>query len=129
MNESQQVINKKDLITYSSSFLAGAVGQVAAESGKIVLGSNLEKFPDGWNSFSFGEEILEGGLSAIGGAVSAKIIYYFLCQKGIVKFSVSEEMKFMYTGAALGYIVMAALLGPIIHQITGSPDVKWGPFQ
>jgi|GEM_PF-6082177 len=123
------MVKKEDVALIGTQFIAGAAGQAGAEALKVIMGSAPQKFPEGWQSFNSVEEILEGGIAAGMGAVAGKLVHAGLCRRKILRPSFEGEVRAMVIGSVVSYGTMAIVAGPIIHEITGCPDVKWGPFK
>ena len=129
---SKEEINQKNHLGKWSViyyFAAGAVIQSFSEAIKITGNYDPEKFPLGWESFNLLEEVLEGGIAMGLGALAGKIIYALKIEKGGEEYSPIAEAWWIGMGGLLSYGSMAAILGPLIHELAGVPDVKWGPFQ
>jgi hypothetical protein len=128
MEKKRSFLSKTDVLSFGAYFGSGAVGQLFGEALKVIGGNHQDKFPEGWDSFNVAEEVLEGGLSTLGGAIAAKILYHILVSQGKIEYSRDQEQTYMLYGAIAGYISMAIILGPLIHELSGVSDVKWGPF-
>lgn len=109
-------------------YLSGTTAQILAEGTKALLGSDLEKFPNGLASINPIEESLEGGVSASAGAVIGFLLYKRLVATGKIEESDENIQKSLLYGGVSGYCSMAFVAGPLLHSLTGTADVKWGPF-
>lgn len=106
----------------------GGSSQLLGEVIRIVTESNPEKFPDGWASLNISEEIIEGALPALTGAIAGKLTYSLFRSKANTEYNPGTEKVFMYTGAGMGYASMF-VAGAVLHEYLDVPDVKWGPFK
>ena len=103
--------------------------QLAVESTKISLSPSTPKFPLGFESMNPVEEFMEGGIAMVAGAFVGKLFDLTTCNKLGIEYSHKREFQYIAVGAAAGYVCMAMVAGPLIHELTGASDVKWGPFK
>ena len=112
------------LLLISASY--GGIAQFFSEQETaIVKNSAVKKFA---NEINFTEEFLEGSIPVVAGMAVGKLFYLFSVNTLKARPGRDLEIGCMLTGGFLGYVSMMAL-GDVLHQMTGSPDVKWGPFK
>jgi hypothetical protein len=112
------------------SYALGGWSQWEGEFYKITgvdRGEDPNKFPDGIKSLSMKEEFLEGGVSAAIGSVAMLQVIKYFCKREGKEITHKDEVLAIVVGGGLGYCGMS-ILGGIIHNIIGQPDVPTMEF-
>lgn len=110
------------------AFAYGALAQSAAEVSNIAFNTKPHEYPDGINSLNVPEEIFEGGVAAVTGAIIVRYLYLCYCHRFNQEYSEEKATKALIVGSVWGYFMMSAIAGPILHEVLNVQDVNWGPF-
>ncbi len=108
----------------SLSYLMGGVAQWNGEYVKITgidQGEDPNKFPNGLADLNFGEELIEGGTFAAGGAIGMLYLAKFLRNKEGKTLTKMDEAIAIVTGSFVGTAALSAL-GGFFHELVGRPD-------